>query len=69
MGSIKSVIMGVVGIVIGLALVPTVWTAVYTDALGGTNPVNGTAASLLKLVPFIYVGAVVIGGIVYAVKG
>lgn len=59
--------MSVVGIVIAVSLTPTIWTSIYTDAIGAG--VNGTAATLLKLVPFIYIGAVVIGGIVYAVKG
>jgi len=67
--SIKSIILSVVGIVIGVSLTPTIWTSIYVDALGGSNPVNGTAATLLKLVPFIYVGAIVIGGMVYAIKG
>jgi hypothetical protein len=65
--SIKSIIMSVVGVVIAVSLTPTIWTSIYTDAVAGG--VNGTALTLLKLVPFIYVGVIVIGGIVYAIKG
>jgi hypothetical protein len=65
--SIKSIIMSVIGIVIAVSLTPTIWTAIYTTAVSAG--VNGTTLTLLELVPFVYVGVVVIGGIVYAIKG
>jgi uncharacterized membrane protein len=64
---IKGVIMAVIGVVIAVVLVPTIWTSIYTDAIA-TGGVNGTTATLLKLVPLIFVGAVIIGGILLAMK-
>jgi len=67
MASIKSVILGVITVVIGVTLTPTIWDAIYTDA--AASGVNSTTMSLLELVPFVYVGAVIIGGILLAIKG
>jgi len=87
----KSVIPIVVLIVLGIVLVPTIWSVIYDDVLichrynesktdndcatntahTGTTPaqfcsdcVSGTAKTLLQLIPFIFVGSTVIGGIV-----
>ena len=60
--------MAVIGVVIAVVLVPTIWTAIYTDAIDAGG-VNGTTKTLLLLVPMIYVGAVVIGGAIFALKG
>jgi hypothetical protein len=70
MPSIKGIIMIVIGIVIALVLVPTIWDAVWSDArtTDAGLSVNGSSWSLLKLVPLIYVGAVVIGGVALAVQ-
>jgi len=67
MVSIKGIIMAVIGVVIAVVLVPTIWDAIYTDA--ENSGVNSTTWTLLKLVPLIYVGAVIIGGVVLAIKG
>ena len=63
--NIKSIILSAVGVIVGISCVPIIWDAVYNESA----IVTGTAATLLHLVPFIYVGAIVIGGLVYAVKG
>lgn len=70
MPNIRSALMGVILIVIGVTLVPTIFDAVWSDAVSTDAglTVNGTAWSLLTLVPMIFVGAVVIGGIVLAIK-
>lgn len=57
--------MGVILVVIGVTQIETIWDSVYTDAAGAG--VNGTAWTLTKLVPMIYVGAVIIGGILLSV--
>ena len=67
MASVKSLVMAVILVVISIALLPTIWDAIYTDAVA--SGVNGTAWTLLQLVPFIYVGVTIIGGIVVGVKG
>lgn len=67
MPKLGRMITAVVGIVIGVSLTPTIWTAIYDDAIGAG--INGTAKTLLMLVPFIYVGVVVIGSCVYAFTG
>ena len=59
--------MAVIGVVIAVVLLPTIWDAVWTDA--AASGVNSTTWTLLKLVPLIYVGAVVIGGVILAIKG
>ena len=64
--SIRGIIMTVIGIVIAITLVPTIWTSIYTDAIAVAG-VNGTTETLLKLVPLVFVGAVVIGGVVLSV--
>ena len=76
--NIKASIMLVIGIVVAVVLVPAMWDSVYTDALtnGGTNcnltagticP-NGTTSTLLKLVPMMFVGAVIIAGVVLGAR-
>jgi len=71
MASIRGVIMAVIGIVIAVVLVPTIFDSIWSDARNTDAglQVNSTTWTLLKLVPLIYVGAVVIGGVVLAVKG
>ena len=59
--------MGVIATVIGVSLTPTIWDAIYVDA--AAKGINGTAMTLLKLVPVVYVGAVIIGGILLATYG
>jgi len=59
--------MAVIGVVIAVVLLPTIWDAVWTDT--AASGVNSTTWTLLKLVPLIYVGAVVIGGVILAIKG
>lgn len=63
--------MAVIGVVIAVVLVPTIWDAVYSDAMSTDAglAVNSTTKTLLLLVPLIYVGAMVIGSIVLAFKG
>lgn len=63
--SIKSIVMAVIGVVIAVTLVPTIWDAVWTDA--GAK-VNGTTWTLLKLVPLIFVASVIIGAILLAIS-
>ena len=65
MVQIKGIIVAVIMVVIAVNLVPTVWDAVWTDA--ATSGVNGTSWTLLKLVPMIYVGLVIIGGIMIGI--
>jgi hypothetical protein len=70
MMGIKPIIMLVIAIIITIALVPTVWSAIWDSALtdGGTacnktlgqHCVNGTSATILKLVPLVFVGAFLI---------
>lgn len=64
---IRTIIMAVIGIVIAVTLTPTIWDSIYSDA--ATAGVNSTTWTLLKLVPLIYVGAVVIGGVALAIHG
>lgn len=64
--------MACIAVVIAVVLVPTIWDAVWVDAgtTTGTNAkINGSTWTLLKLVPLIFVGAVVIGGVLLAIKG
>ena len=58
---------GLILIVIGLSLTPTVWTTAY-DAVED-NDINGTTKTLVLLVPLIYVGAVLIGSVLLAKYG
>lgn len=67
MVSVKGVMMGVILVVIGLALTPTIWTTTY-DAIEDSG-VNGSTRTLLELVPLIYVGAVLIGSVLLARYG
>jgi len=93
MPSARGLIFGIILIVLGLSIVPTVWNGVYgtdgvlacqennasylaTDCLGNAcgstccfRCVNGTSRTILQLVPLIYVGAVLIGGIMMAKYG
>lgn len=67
--ALKTIIMMVIAIVIAVVLVPTVWDAVYDTALSNTSEdefVNGSAKTLLKLVPLIFVGAFIVGTVMFA---
>jgi uncharacterized membrane protein len=56
---LKGLIEGVIGAVIGVALLP-----VLTSAIATAN-VTGTAGSLLNIVPTLYVIVIVVGVVAY----
>jgi hypothetical protein len=62
--------MTVITIVIAITLVSTIWDTIWTGEMTNTTGtlagVNGSTFSLVKLVPMIFIGAVVIGGAVFA---
>jgi len=66
MPNVKGIMMGMIVIVVGLSLVGTIWNAIYDTSGALSTGVNGTTETLLKLVPLIYVGAVIIGGVLLA---
>ena len=65
--SIRSIVMAVIGVVIAVTLVPTIWDAVWTDA--AASGVNSTTWTLLKLVPLIFVASVIIGAVLLGIGG
>lgn len=78
MPSFKGLLSLVILIVVVITLVPTIFDAVWDTALThdgicnasvGEECVNGTAKSLLILVPMIFVGAFVIGSVLLYYRG
>lgn len=69
---IRSIVITVIAIVIAVSLVPTVWDSIYSGEMvnttGTLKGVNGTTWTLIKLVPLIFVGAIVIGGVALALR-
>lgn len=70
MASIQGLIIIVIGLVIAITLVPTIWDTVWSDSVTtpGGNTVNGTTWTLLKLVPMVFVGAVIVGFALQAIR-
>ena len=66
MVEMKEIIMAAIFTVVAVILVPTVWDAVWVD--GGAAGINGSTWTLLRLVPLIFVGSTVIGGILMAMR-
>jgi len=59
----KSIITGMVIIIIGLSLTGTVWDQVYgSDGVLATSGVNGTTETFLKLIPMLWVILVIVVG-------
>lgn len=70
MANVINLIFLCIAVVIAITLVPTIWDAVWVDsaATPGGSQVNGSTWTLLKLVPLVFVGVLIIGGALFFLR-